>query len=386
MTTVPQGEKLANPLKVLHIISLIVLSCLFFGPAMARQSTGRISGHVVDDSTNAPISNANVFIANSMRGTSSDSTGSFEIRNVPFGFHEIVASCVGYVLSTAKVELFSDQSAALQIHLKPRSIGLGVVEVTAPPLDEWKENLKTFTKLLLGSTKEASDCRIVNPEVIDFSVDPLGRFRARTEKDVIIDNSGLGYRLYLNLGMFQLDGRWLSSLWKVKFEELQSVDPDQKSDWEKRRQIVYNGSLQHFLVSLLNDDLEKEGFVMLSSETADGWKKRSFLPELKRRHVLTQVSPNVWRLKFKDFLVVVYDRVTVSTGFGRPTYSSRIGGNIEVMNTRPQVSVLSLTKDSLMVDLHGKILDALSLKVSEDWGKEGVARSLPTEYVESIKK
>jgi hypothetical protein len=372
--------------KVTDFKFLVVSACLIVLSANARQSTGRISGRVVDDSTNAPVFNANVFIANSMRGASSDSSGHFEIRNVPFGFHEVVASCVGYVLSTTKVELFSDESPALDIRLKPKLIGLGVVEVTAPPIDEWRENLKTFTKLLLGSTKEASDCRIVNPEVIDFSIDPLGRFRARSEKEVIIDNSALGYRLYLNLGMFQLDGRWLSSLWKVKFEELQSVDPDQESDWQKRRQNVYNGSLQHFLVSLLNDDLGKEGFVMLSSETADGWKKRSFLPELKRRHVLTQVSPNVWRLKFKDFLVVVYDRITVSTGFGRPAYSSRTSGNIEVMNTRPQVSVLSLTKDSLMIDLHGKILDALTLKVSEDWGKEGVARSLPAEYVESIKK
>ncbi|MBF8294658.1 MAG: hypothetical protein HW389_1203, partial [Bacteroidetes bacterium] len=361
------------------VILLLALSVLLVATVSAQQSICKISGKVIDDSTKAPIDNANVFIANSMMGTSSDGNGYFELKNVPLGVHELVASCVGYHMSVRKVQLFSAEGQSVDFTLKPRSVDFAPVEVTAPRPAEWKENLKTFTKLFLGTTRETEDCVIKNPEVLAFFSGPSGGFDAQSDKELQIDNMYLGYRLNVNLGTFRFDGKWLTSVWKVRFEDLGPADDDQISDWRKRRVIAYEGSLRHFFRALINGEPSEQGFEMLSSESGDLRKLGYYLPSLKRRNVLSQVSPNVWKFQFRNFLVVVYDRKRVDGGFGQSVYDSRIGGTRESPRYRSQASVLSLPKESLLLDLDGQLLDNLALKVSGDWGKEGLARSLPLE-------
>jgi hypothetical protein len=170
----------SGSISLFALCGMVVMLC----SAGIAQDTSRvkISGRVVDDSTSAPIVNANVFIANSMIGTSSDTSGHFVLKNVPAGFYELVASCVGYTMSTVKLQLTSGGDHQLEMRLVPKVLSVDVVEVTGRQPEAWKENLKTFGTLLLGSTSEASECRIVNPEVLDFSADPSGRFQARTDR------------------------------------------------------------------------------------------------------------------------------------------------------------------------------------------------------------
>ena len=340
------------------------------------QPVADIHGRVVDDSTHAPILNANIFIANSMIGTSSDMNGRFELKGIPLGSHELVASCIGYQMAVKKIQLFTGTAQAIDFMLRPKSIDLPPVDVTAERSEEWKENLEKFTRLFLGTTREAEDCVVKNPEALAFFSGPSGRLEARNNAEIIVDNGFLGYRLHVTLGTFQFDGRWLTSLWKVRFEELLPEDEDQKSDWQEHRKKTYDGSLRHFLRALINGEPTAEGFEMRSSETGDIHRLGPYIPSMRRKDVLTQFSPNVWNLRFRDFIVVSYARKRIYAGFDRssmPTY-------------RPQLSVLSLQKGSLLIDLNGQLLDNLALKVSGDWGTEGLAKSLPMEFAESIKK
>lgn len=373
---------------VVYLLLLCVVPCIT-SASVQEIPKGKIYGRVIDDSTHAPIVNANVFIANSMIGTSSDTSGYFEIKNVPVGFHELVASCVGYFMSTIKIQLIAAGDEKVEMHLKPRDVRLGVVEVTAPQPEAWKENLKTFTKLLLGSTPEASECRIINPEVLDFSADPFGRFQARADKEVTIDNLALGYRLHLSLGTFSLEGRWLSSAWKVRYEEVQSLDPDVRSRWQKNRDEVYSGSLHHFFVALVSGDLADDGFNMYNSETLNRIRRDAPLLEFKRRDIVRQSTLNEWVVRFHNFLVVTYDRkqIEMEPGQAYPDWRGRFpDANPRRRRTRPQISILALTKDSLLVDSRGQMLDHLALKVSGDWGKEGLARDLPLEFQPKSKR
>jgi len=360
-------------------ISPILL--LVFAVSLYGQNTVVVRGRVLDDSTKAPVLNANVFIANSMMGTSSDTSGRYELKGVLFGSHELVASCLGYQMSVKRIQLFSAEEVNIDFMLKPKSVDLAPVEVVAMRPEEWKENLKKFTKLFLGTTREAEQCVLNNPESLVFFSDPSGGLEAKSNSELIVDNGFLGYRLYVNLGIFKFDGRWLTSVWKVRFEELLPGDDEQKSDWQERRKKAYKGSLRHFLRALINGEPSEEGFQMLYSESANIEKLGYYNPSLKRKHVLTQVSPNVWRIQFRNSLAVTYDRLTLSSGFSQPTYDSRAGGMMRMNPVyRPQVSLLSLQKESLLVDLNGQLLDNLALKISGDWAKEGLAKSLPVEY------
>jgi hypothetical protein len=355
--------------------ALQIVVCLIAVPLSAQQLVN-ISGRVVDDSTQAPVPNANIFIANSMMGTSSDTGGHFVLKGVPIGSHELVASCVGYQMSVKTVQLFSGADQPADFRLKPKIVDLAPVDVTAERSEEWKDNLEKFKRLFLGTTRETDDCVLKNPESLAFFSGPSGGLEARSSSEIIVDNAFLGYRLHVILGTFRFDGRWLTSVWKVRFEELLPEDDEQKSDWRERRTKVYQGSMRHFFRALIAGEPSEEGFQMMSSETGVIDRLGSYNPAVRRKNVLTQFAPNVWSLQFRNFLVVTYARRNIYAGFDRssmPMY-------------RPQLSVLSLQKGSLLIDLNGQLLDNLALKVSGDWGTEGLARSLPIEFAESIKK
>jgi hypothetical protein len=376
-------------------ILLIVMSvsvAMRCSVALAQDASRvKITGRVIDDSTRAPVVNANVFIANSMIGTSSDTSGSFVLRNVPAGFYELVASCVGYTMSTVKLQLTQGPDQQVEMHLVPKVLSVDVVEVLGLQPEVWKEDLKTFEKLLLGSTKEASECRIVNPEVLDFSTDPLGHFRARTDRQVTIENLATGYRLHMSLGAFSFDGRWLSSDYRIRYEEIQPLDTDVRSKWSSRRDNVYAGSLHHFFVALVNDELADQGFSMFDTESLGKVMGDYPLYELKRYDILKQSSPNEWTLRFRKYLVVTYDRKQIALEGNQPAPEPRrfreySAPGTRLRSTRPMLSILSLPKGSVLIDSHGQILNQLALRISGDWAKEGLASQLPLEFQPGSKR
>jgi len=55
-----------------------------------------VSGQVFDAETNTPLPGANVFLANTTKGVSSDADGTFAIRNLPALHFKLVVSFIGY--------------------------------------------------------------------------------------------------------------------------------------------------------------------------------------------------------------------------------------------------------------------------------------------------
>jgi hypothetical protein len=345
----------------------MLLACV---PGWAQEkSGGKITGRVIDDSTNAPIVNANVFIANTMLGTSTDTSGHFEIKNVPAGAHELVASCIGYVMMSDRIELLAGVDGTVDMRLKPRFVSLGIVEVTAPRPEAWRKDLERFARLLLGTTPETLQCRIVNPEILSFSTDLHGNFLARADTRLIVDNDALGYRLNLSLGEFRSESQWTYTDWKVIFEDLLPLR-DQQAMLEQKRDEVYYGSLRHFLIALMNGRLAKEGFVMYQSRTGTTRRWDRML-ELNEDDVSEPTGVGRRTLRFAGFLVVEYDRTRVEVFSGR---------------TRAKASALSIEKDSVRIDSRGQILDPFALGVTGDWAKERLASQLPLEFHPKSKK
>jgi hypothetical protein len=151
---------------------------------------------------------------------------------------------------------------------------------------------------------------------------------------------------------------------------------------------VYSGSLHHFFVALVNGDLERTRFTIYNPEKLYLLRGNAPLADLKRQEILKTSGPNQWTIRFRNFLVIVYDRreLEIDPGQSFSWELGRFSGNPRIGRTRPQVRILSLTKESLLVDQRGQILDQLTLKVSGDWGKEGLARQLPIEFQPGAKK
>lgn len=78
-------------------LSLIIFASLFLiNYNLYPQSTGKIMGKVVDESTDEGIPFANILVEGTSTGAASDVKGNYVILNIPPGLYSVTASSVGY--------------------------------------------------------------------------------------------------------------------------------------------------------------------------------------------------------------------------------------------------------------------------------------------------
>ncbi len=78
-------------MKYLFVAFLITVSIL------SAQSTGKITGRVVDKISQQPIPGVNILVLETQFGAATDLNGEFEITNVPVGNYQVKASAIGYI-------------------------------------------------------------------------------------------------------------------------------------------------------------------------------------------------------------------------------------------------------------------------------------------------
>lgn len=85
----------------------------------AQQPTQTIRGTVIDNSSNAPISSANVIITSLSKGAITDSAGNFVLKNIPVGRYDIQVSFIGYEAAILReIVVSSGKETFLNISLK----------------------------------------------------------------------------------------------------------------------------------------------------------------------------------------------------------------------------------------------------------------------------
>ena len=76
-------------------MKLFLLTCIIscFGFA---QTSGKISGKIIDSSSDSPLAGANVIIVQTQAGISADEDGYFNLINVSPGKYSVKAMMIGY--------------------------------------------------------------------------------------------------------------------------------------------------------------------------------------------------------------------------------------------------------------------------------------------------
>jgi len=77
----------------------------------------KVQGHVFDAETNTPLPGANVFLANTTKGTSSGLDGSFTLASLPAIRLKLVVSFVGY--KTQIFEVLPGQPLTFKVMMEP---------------------------------------------------------------------------------------------------------------------------------------------------------------------------------------------------------------------------------------------------------------------------
>src|SRR6188508_1426851 len=109
---------------------LIISFLAFLSIGTNAQNYGRISGTVVDKFTQKPISNVNVILDGSTKGTVSDSNGVFRITGIETRSYNIVFSIIGYRKQTLfNIIVNAGNENNFNIELEPEETTLSEVVI-----------------------------------------------------------------------------------------------------------------------------------------------------------------------------------------------------------------------------------------------------------------
>ena len=378
------------------LAALAVLGSIAFTQDKVRTS---ITGTVIDDSTSAPIQNANVFLAHTTLGRGTDSAGRFGITNIPLGFYELAASRVGYTFRSYQITLSESCKKEFEIRLRPSAVRIGEVVVSAPDVTEWEDRLKTFTELFLGKSRLARECKILNPEVLDFIAGENGQFQASARAPLEIDNRALGYhiRFFLrNLSVGRPDvhasvsllgNDFLTTEGLPEYTELNASTNEEMEHWIDNRSSAFAGSLRHFLSALFRKTVLADGFEMYltsrlpgvlkdnteigsSLVSVGGWKPQTRL--VWEEDILVEnANTREAQIEYQGWLEVDYKRALIEREYD----------SIVKPGSDARVSWVRLNKTPITVTADGMITEPFPTIVSGYWAWQRLADALPLDYI-----
>lgn len=321
-----------------------------------------IRGVVKDIENGAPIVSANVFIANTTLGAATDKQGAFEITRVPPGTHQLVVSIIGYETQTRSIRVTVTSADKQDFRLTPKVLEAAAIDVVAEPPHEWRKNLKKFAELFWGTSRLASECKLVNPEVLDFNTPTDEKlFIARAEQPLDMENRGLGFRVEIILLEFKQDLNDESLRYQVipHFKALAPASDREERKWQQNRLHAYRGSLRHFYRALIANRLLAEGFRVFRMPALPWLTDSAERRPITSQELLTETSVSFERqLRLPEYLEVRYD-------------DEKEG---------EQISWLDGRGNPITLNISGYITGPFDVVVYGYWAGQRVAEMLPRDY------
>jgi hypothetical protein len=364
-----------------------LLVILFFITSLSSFAQFSVKGRVFDAESKVSLPNANVFLAKTTRGVSTDADGAFSIDGLNAIHYQLVVSFVGY--KTEVIDVLPGQVTTFSIALAPLTETLNEIVVRAKRLSraQWKRYYKIFQHHFIGLSENAPLCSIKNPKAIDFDK-TYDTLRAYADSILVIENRGLGYNIKVLLEEYQYNTKTSLLYYEgpVVFTPLIPKDDEQEKLWAQNRLRAYYGSIMHFLRALYNHKAIDEGFyfkiitmegntVMLRGDSV--FKVRT--PILGKKYIEAYTITDYKRvidnsiLKYSGILEVKYLYEAESPKYQQQTYHSGI------REKKPQTSQLELFKPAL-VSSAGTIYPVDAAEMHGYWSWDLVSESLPLDY------
>ncbi|GMU95218.1 MULTISPECIES: TonB-dependent receptor [Ignavibacterium] len=113
-------------MKKMFLIFLLFSFHLFAG------TTGKLAGVIKDADSGEPLVGANILIEGTSFGAATNANGEYVILNIPPGRYNVRISFIGYeTVLMQNVAIVVDQTTNLSVNLKPQTVQVGEVVVTA---------------------------------------------------------------------------------------------------------------------------------------------------------------------------------------------------------------------------------------------------------------
>jgi len=224
-----------------------------------------ILGKVIDSASGQPLSKASVFCQNTTFGTLTNNDGLFYM-NLPNGGYDLIISYTGYEKKLLRISNTQQNKDTLVFVMAQQDNSMTEVAVVASNevADGWNKYGKFFSDNFIGTTPNAENCTIQNPEVLHFFyTKKRNRLKVTAKEEITIINNSLGYRIKYQLDSFSYDYNTNISQYTgyPLFEEMDTTDAV-KQVWARNRARTYLGSRLHFMRSMYDSIVTEEGFTV----------------------------------------------------------------------------------------------------------------------------
>ncbi len=342
--------------------SITIILILFeFGNLFA--SGGKITGKVIDQESGEGLPNVNIFISGTTWGTTSGLDGTFSLKNIKNGQHELVASMIGYESFQKMINFKDDTPIELNIELRVKIYRVDQIEVKSTAPGEWQSDFKKFKRYFLGRSKFADECRIEDVQYFEFSKPKPHILVASVDRPFRIINNALGYELICELKEFTFNDveQRVRYLLLPRFIELTAENENIEEEWCKNRVKAFEGSLDHFLQSLVKGNFGQEGYEIETSRIAsqsgfEGYRNPVFAAD---SILYLNGETKNYTLHFDHYLQVKDNKRRID---GLP------------------ISWIKLLFGEAVLDSLGYANEVMSIETHGYWASRGVADLLPKYY------
>ena len=107
----------------------------WFGVVFSQQTPYQVFGFITDSTSGEALIGANVFIRESGQGMATDNNGYYVLSDITIAEPKLIVSYVGYEKFELKLDFNKNRSQNINISLKPESIELMQVDVTAEEIE-----------------------------------------------------------------------------------------------------------------------------------------------------------------------------------------------------------------------------------------------------------
>ncbi len=262
-----------NKLFLNYKISLLFVLVFSFSHAQKE-----LRGIVYDDITKKPLESVVVYLNGTTRGTVTDAKGRFYFELNTTSNESLIISYLGYQNVVLEQSTIEDKKNII-VYLKEQ---LELLEPVYVENDDWsrEKKMKYFKKHFIGPESIQKHCSIINEDDINlFYSKSKKTLYASAYVPIKIKNDFFGYSISYDLTDFEAKfkfsnaGRLLvNSVFFMGTSFFKELGDNNDTNYTKRREKAYKGSVLHFMRSLATNTLDKNGFEIL-------YKGRNVAPE-----------------------------------------------------------------------------------------------------------
>ena len=242
-----------------HHASLLSLA-IFISFLVNAQFT--VTGTVLDSASREPLNAASVFCQNTTLGTTTNKQGEFSLA-LKSGGYDLIFTYTGY--QTQTIRITGDVSKfEILLSKEDKSLGEVVIKSSNEVKDGWEKYGSFFMENFIGSTPNAAQCVLQNPEALKFYfLKRSNKLRVLATEPILIANQALGYNLRYQLDSFVYHYNTDINLYRgyCLYSEMEGSD-SLKKVWAINRTNAYYGSKLQFMRSYYDSTLASDGWVI----------------------------------------------------------------------------------------------------------------------------